>query len=117
MRRLNEEELTKIKKKKAAEKKKAEKLKVELQKKRNARKIADRGIAMEGHLADVNHAFQFRNRDEEERFLGYSPYAAPADISMPVDTIAAGAAGMGVASGIAAADITVSEAVSFDQIL
>lgn len=117
IRRLNEEELTKIKKKKAAEKKKAEKLKVELQKKRNARKIADRGIAMEGHLADVNHAFQFRNRDEEERYMNYSPYAAPADISMPVDTIAAGAAGMGVASGIAAADITVSEAVSFDQIL
>ena len=49
--------------------------------------------------------------------MNYSPYAAPADISMPVDTIAAGAAGMGVASGIAAADITVSEAVSFDQIL
>lgn len=69
---------------------------------------------MEGHLADVNHAFQFRNRDEEERYMNYSPYAAPADISMPVDTIAAG---MGVASGIAAADITVSEAVSFDQIL
>ena len=117
IRRLNEEELAKIKKKKAAEKKKAEKLKVELQKKRNARKIADRGIAMEGHLADVNHAFQFRNRDEEERYMNYSPYAAPADISMPVDTIAAGAAGMGAASGIAAADITVSEAVSFDQIL
>ena len=114
IRRLNEEELTKIKKKKTAEKKKAEKLKVELQKKRNARKIADRGIAVEGHLADVNHAFQFRNRDEEERYLNYSPYAAPADISMPVDTIAVGADFSG---GIAAADITVSEAVSFDQIL
>ena len=85
-----------------------------MQKKRNARKIADRGIAVEGHLADVNHAFQFRNRDEEERYLNYSPYAAPADISMPVDTIAAGADFSG---GIAAADITVSEAVSFDQIL
>lgn len=117
IRRLNEEELTKIKKKKTAERKKAEKLKVELQKKRNARKIADRGIAMEGHLADVNHAFQFRNRDEEERFLDYSPYAAPADVSMPVDTIGAGAAGIGAAGGIAAADITVSEAVTFDQII
>lgn len=117
MRRLNEEELTKIKKKKTAERKKEQKLKAELQKKRNARKIADRGIAMEGHLADVNHAFQFRNRDEEERFLGYSPYAAPADISMPIDTIAAGAPGMGAAGGISAADITVSEAVSFNQII
>ena len=117
IRRLNEEELTKIKKKKATEKKKAEKLKIELQKKRNARKIADRGIAMEGHLADVNHAFRFRNRDEEERYLNYSPYAAAADVSMPVDTIPAGAVGADIPGGIAAADITVSEAVTFDQIL
>ena len=48
--------------------------------------------------------------------MNYSPYAAPADISMPVDTIAAGA-GADFSGGIAAADITVSEAVSFDQIL
>lgn len=116
IRRLNEEELTKIEKKKETEKKKAEKLKVELQKKRNARKIADRGIAMEGHLADVNHAFQFRNRDEEERYLNYSPYAAESDISMPVDTIAAGA-GADISGGIAASDIVVSEAVPFEQIL
>lgn len=116
IRRLNEEELTKIKKKKETEKKKAEGLKAELQKKRNARKIADRGIAMEGHLADVNHAFQFRNRDEEERYLNYSPYAVSSGISMPVGTIAAGA-GAGVSGGGAAADIAVSEAVSFNQIL
>lgn len=116
IRRLNEEELTKIKKKKETEKKKTERLKAELQKKRNARKIADRGIAMEGHLADVNHAFQFRNRDEEERYLNYSPYATAADISMPVDTIAAGVEA-GISGGTLAADIAVSEAVPFDQIL
>lgn len=114
IRRLNEEELAKLKKKKTTEKKKAEKLKVELQKKRNARKLADRGIALEGHLADVNHAFQFRNRDEEERFLDYSPYTPSADATLPADTIAAGA---GSSGGLAVSDIVVSEAVAFDQIM
>ncbi len=118
IRRLNEEELAKVKKNKATERKKREKLKAELQKKRNARRIADRGIAMEGHLADANHAVQFRNRDEEERYLDYSPYAVSDTVpEMPVDSIAAGATGAGMSGGIAAADITVSAGISFDQIL
>ena len=116
IRKLNEEELTKIKKKRATEKKKQEKLKLELQKKRNARKISDRGIAMEGHLADANHAVQFRNRDEEERYMDYSPFgaAAAAVLEMPIDTIAAGA---DMSGGIAVSDISVSAGISFDQIL
>lgn len=116
IRRLNEEELTKLKKKRATEKKKQEKLKLELQKKRNARRIADRGIAMEGHLADANHAVQFRNRDEEERYMDYSPYAAAAAAvpEMPVDTIAAGG---DMAGAIAVSDISVSAGISFDQML
>lgn len=116
IRQLNEEELTKVKKKKATEKKKQEKLKLELQKKRNARKVADRGIAMEGHLADANHAVQFRNRDEEERYMDYSPFAAAAAAvpEMPVDTIAAGS---NMSGGIAVSDISVSAGISFDQIL
>lgn len=116
IRQLNEEELTKIKKKRATEKKKQEKLKVELQKKRNARKIADRGIAMEGHLADANHAVQFRNRDKEERYMDYSPFgaAAAAVPEMPIDTIAAGA---DMSGGIAVSDISVSAGISFDQMM
>lgn len=114
IRRLNEEELTKLKKKRATEKKKREKLKVELQKKQNARKLADRGIAMEGHLADANHAVQFRSRDKEERYMDYSPFAAEAVPEMPVDTITAGA---DMSGGIAVSNISVSEGISFDQIL
>ena len=89
---------------------------VSLQKKRNARKISDRGIAMEGHLADANHAVQFRNRDEEERYMDYSPFgaAAAAVLEMPIDTIAAGA---DMSGGIAVSDISVSAGISFDQIL
>lgn len=114
IRQLNEEELTKIKKKKATEKKKRERLKQELEKKKNSRRIADRGIAMEGHLADANHAVRFRNRDEEERYMDYSPYAAAAVPEMPVDTIAAGA---DMAGGIAVSDISVSAGISFDQLV
>lgn len=116
IRQLNEEELTKIKRKRATEKKKQEKLKLELQKKRNSRKVADRGIAMEGHLADANHAVQFRNRDEEERYMDYSPFAAAAAAvpEMPVDTITAGG---NMSGGIAVSDISVSAGISFDQIL
>lgn len=114
IRQLNEEELTKIRKKRATEKKKQERLKQELVKKRNARRVSDRGIAMEGHLADANHAVQFRNRDKEERYMDYSPYAAAAAPEMPVDTIAAGA---DLTGGIAVSDISVSEGISFDTIL
>ncbi len=115
IRRLNEEELTRIKKKRATEKKKREKLRAELLKKRNSRRIADRGIAMEGHLADANHAMQFRNRDEEERYMDYSPFAAAASVpEMPVDTIAAGT---NMSSGIQVSDVSVSAGISFDQIL
>lgn len=116
IRQLNEEELTKIKKKRATKKKKQEKLKLELQKKQSARRVADRGIAMEGHLADANHAVQFRNRDEEERYMDYSPYAetAPAIPEMPVDTIAVGG---NISGGITVSDISVSAGISFDQIL
>lgn len=108
IRRLNEEELAKLKRKKTTEKKKAEKLKAELQKKKNARKLADRGIALEGHLADVNHAFQFRNRDEEERYMDYSPYSVSSEVSVPVDTMPAGA---DISGGLSAADIVISEPV------
>lgn len=108
IRRLNEEELAKLKRKKTTEKKKAEKLKAELQKKKNARKLADRGIALEGHLADVNHAFQFRNRDEEERYMDYSPYSVSPEVSVPVDTMPAGA---DISGGLSAADIVISEPV------
>ncbi len=112
IRRLNEEELVRLRKKRAVKKKKEEQLRLELQKKRNARYMADRAILMEGHLDDVNNAFRFRKlRDDgwEEGTI------YPPDITSGVSSAALsegiGAAGDLAAGNISAGGISVSDVV------
>ena len=111
IRRLGEEDLTRARKKRAEKKEQQLRLRIELQKKKSARRSADRAIALEGHLDDVNNAFRFRKLhkdDEREEGSIYSAYptapaasvAQPAPISAPVGEIAA-------------ADVVVSEVMAF----
>ncbi len=111
IRRLGEEDLTRARKKRAEKKEQQLRLRIELQKKKSARRSADRAIALEGHLDDVNNAFRFRKLhkdDEREEGPIYSAYptapaasvAQPAPISAPVGEIAA-------------ADVVVSEVMAF----
>lgn len=117
IRRLNEEELVRLRKKRAVKKKKEEQLRLELQKKRNARYMADRAILMEGHLDDVNNAFRFRKlRDDGwEEGTVYPPDitsgASSAALSEGIGAAGNLAAGNISAGGISASDVVMSAAV------
>lgn len=111
IRRLNEEDLARVRKKRAEKKEQELRLRIELQKKKSARRSADRAIALEGHLDDVNNAFRFRKLhkdDEREECTIYSAYptAAAAPVAPPTP--------ISVPAGeIAAADVVVSEVMAF----
>jgi len=118
IRRLNEEDLVKLRKKRAEKKKQEEQLRHELQKKQTARRLADRAILVEGHLDDVNNAFRFRKlRDDEwEEGSIYSPNmpssAAPSLEMSPESMAIVGAGNIGTES-ISATDVVMSEVVAF----
>lgn len=112
IRRLNEEDLTRIRKKRAEKKEQELRLRIELQKKKNARRTADSAIAMEGHLEDVNNAFRFRKLHKDEDWKEGSIYSAYP--STPTAAPAASPAPISPPAGaIAVTDISVSEVMAF----
>lgn len=112
IRRLNEEDLTRIRKKRAEKKEQELRLRIELQKKKNARRTADSAIAMEGHLEDVNNAFRFRKLHKDEDWKEGSIYSAY--LSTPTAAPAASPAPISPPAGaIAVTDISVSEVMAF----
>lgn len=113
IRRLNEQELVALRRKRAIKQEQAQKemqLRIELQKMRSKQKTANRAIAMEGHLEDVNNAARFR-REHEREYEAYASYIPEIATVTPVE-IAGASEG-----AIPVADIAVSPTISFDQIL
>lgn len=116
IRRLNEEDLARARKKRAEKREQELRLRIELEKKKLARKTADRAIALEGHLDDVNNAFRFRKLhkdDEREEGSIYGAYV-PAASTAPVAEAAPISAPAG---GIAVSDISVSPVMSFGEVM
>lgn len=116
IRRLNEEDLARARKKRAEKKEQELRLRIELQKKKIARKTADRAIALEGHLDDINNAFRFRKlhrEDEREEGSIYGAYV-PTTSAAPIAEAAPISAPAG---GIAVSDISVSSVISFGEVM
>lgn len=117
IRRLNEEELTRLRKKRAEQKEQKEKAlaaKLEMNRQRTKRRTADRMLVEEGKLYDRNGIFQTsQRRSKYDPREEYDELANAAYIpSVPsVDTGAAGAgmgAGIGMGGGFTAADVTIT---------
>lgn len=113
LRKLDEETLLKMRRKRAEQndlRKKAAYLKQELERKRASRGSADSSIRAEGQLHDLNDALRFKNRHKSEREEMLDQIATT---SPSVDT---GIASPGISmdmGGFTAADVVVSETISF----
>lgn len=108
LRKLDEETLQKIRRNRArkqGEIKKARRLKQELQKKRSLRYSFDSALRTEGLLDEANRKWQFYDEKDQETV----PYG-----SVGMDMISGGGMAAGMGDGaFTAADVVVSEAVSF----
>lgn len=113
IRRLNEEELVRLRKKRAEQKEQKEKalaLKMEINRQKTKRRSADRMLVEEGKLYDRNGIFygshkhnKYDPRDEYDQLsTGYIP-SVPAAGGPPV-----GDMNMGAAGGFTAADVTIT---------
>lgn len=114
IRRLTEEDLVRLREKRAIkqeEERKALQLRIEMQKRQKERHSADRAIALEGHLHDVNSAARFQKSKYGD--YEYSHFAAVTVPAIPLPSAPpAGAAGISGGSA-APLEITLSAVVSF----
>lgn len=119
IRRLNEEELVRLRKKRAEQKEQKEKalaLKIEMNRQKTKRRSADRMLVEEGKLYDRNGVFygshkhsKYDPRDEYDQLSASYVPAVPAGDGLPAGDTGATGAGMGAgAGGFTAADVTIT---------